>query len=388
MSFSSFPTARLATLDSVRGIAVLGILLLNISGFGLPKAAYLNPAYLGLPSAFESWAWAVLDLFAQAKFLVMFALLFGASLELLLQRGKKWLRARLLWLMLFGVVHGVFFWDGDILLSYGIVGLLCWPMIYSAPKIDSLLRTGALLYLFGIAVLLFLGIVSQGELGSFWQPGAAELQYERFWKLQGGAEAWRNRLELLSANLLALGAQYGWQLAGLMLFGAGLMRSGWLSNGYPPTDYLRQAAWLIPLSLVVQLPGILLQWQLDWDYRWSGFLLQIPRELGAPLQAMGYLALVYGIWPVFSRLRLSHWLTQVGRMSLSNYLLQSLICTTVFYHFGFYQQFDRLQLLAMVPAIWLVNVVFSVLWLHHFRQGPVEWLWRRLTLLTVGKGER
>jgi uncharacterized protein len=375
---------RIATLDCARGIAILGILLMNISAFGLPKAAYLNPAYLGIPPARDAWTWALLDLFAQAKFLAMFALLFGAGLQLLLHRGKVWIRARLSWLVLFGLGHAVFLWDGDILLAYGLIGLVCWRMIRDAKDTITLLKTGAVLYAIGIAVLLLLGLISHAEPGSFWQPGAAELQYEKFWKLQGGMEAWRSRLDLLSSSLLAIGAQYGWQLAGLMLFGAGLMRSGWLRNRYTPAHYRRLAAWLIPLSLLIQLPGVALQWHLNWDYRWSGFLLQVPRELGASLQAMGYLALVYGFWPTFSRWRISHWLTQVGRMALSNYLLQTLICTTLFYRFGLYQQFDRLQLLAFVPLVWLVNLLFSNLWLRHFKQGPMEWLWRWLTAMAAG----
>lgn len=379
---------RVATLDCARGIAILGILLLNISAFGLPKAAYLNPAYLGTPAVRDIWTWVVLDLLVQVKFLSMFALLFGAGLQLLLRRGKHWIRARLSWLVLFGLGHAIFLWDGDILLAYGLIGLVCWRMIRDAPTTYTLLKTGVLLYLMGVAILLLLGFMSHGEPGSFWLPGAAELQSEAAWKLQGGVEAWRSRLDLLASSLLAIGAQYGWQLAGLMLLGAGLMRSGWLRNGYPPGHYLRQAAWLIPLSLLIQLPGVLLQWQVDWDYRWSGFLLQVPRELGSPLQAVGYLALVYGFWHRLSRLRIGHWLTQVGRMALSNYLLQTLLCTTLFYRLGFYQQWDRLQLLAVVPVVWLANLLFSNLWLRYFTQGPVEWLWRRLTLLAVGEKPR
>ena len=88
IKMNSHPLPRIATLDCVRGIAILGILLLNISAFGLPKAAYLNPAYLGMPSSRDAWTWALLDLFAQAKFLAMFALLFGAGLQMLLRRGK------------------------------------------------------------------------------------------------------------------------------------------------------------------------------------------------------------------------------------------------------------------------------------------------------------
>ncbi|MDU6412743.1 MAG: DUF418 domain-containing protein, partial [Yersiniaceae bacterium] len=112
---------------------------------------------------------------------------------------------------------------------------------------------------------------------------------------------------------------------------------------------------------------------------------QAPREVGAALQSVGYLALLYGFWPVLSRWRITGWLAQIGRMALSNYLLQTLICTTLFYVIGLYDQFSRLQLLAFVPAVWLVNLLFSLLWLRYFAQGPMEWLWRRLTALAAGR---
>ncbi|MHA3256623.1 DUF418 domain-containing protein YeiB [Yersinia pseudotuberculosis] len=376
---------RIATLDSARGLAILGILLLNISAFGLPKAAYLNPAYLGLPSLSDIWTWAILDIVAQVKFLSIFAMLFGAGLELLLKRGKSWVRARLSLLLLLGLIHGIFFWDGDILLAYSLIGLVCWRIIQDAKDAASLLRTGAVLYLIGVAVLLLLGYITRGEPGRFWLPWPADLQYEQFWKLQGGGEAWRNRLGLLSSNLIAIGAQYGWELAGSMVFGAGLMRCGWLRGEFSLRHYRRLALFLISLSLVIQIPGVALQVYVGWDYRWAGFLLQVPRELGAPLQAVGYLALLYGFWPTLSRWAISHWLAKVGRMALSNYLLQTLICTLIFYHFGLYQQLDRLQLLAVVPLVWACNVIFSLLWLRYFAQGPVEWLWRRLTAYACGQ---
>ncbi|MGY4657180.1 putative membrane protein YeiB [Ewingella americana] len=120
---------RIATLDFARGIAILGILLLNISAFGLPKAAYLNPAFNGQLSSSDAWTWAVLDLVAQGKFLMMFAILFGGGLYLLLPRGKHWIQARLSLLLLCGLLHAAFFWDGDILLSYGLIGLVCWRLV-------------------------------------------------------------------------------------------------------------------------------------------------------------------------------------------------------------------------------------------------------------------
>jgi uncharacterized protein len=376
---------RIATLDCARGIAILGILLLNINAFGLPKAAYLNPAYHGLPSTADAWTWAIMDVLAQAKFLTMFALLFGAGLQLLLPRGKRWIQARLSWLLLFGLLHAIFLWDGDILLSYGLIGLVCWRLIREATGTRTLLMTGALLFFLGVGILVMFAFMTNPNPGDFWQPGPASLQYEAFWKLQGGQEAWQNRLDMLSSTLLSVGAQYGWELAGAMLFGAGLMRSGWLRGEFSLRHYRKLALWLITLSWLVQIPSVVIQWHLGWDYRWSGFLLQAPREVGAALQSIGYLALIYGFWPTLSRWRIAGWLAQIGRMALSNYLLQTLICNTLFYTFGLYDQFGRLQLLAIVPLVWLVNLLFSLLWLRFFTQGPMEWVWRRLTALAAGR---
>lgn len=213
---------RNVTLDFVRGVAILGILLLNISAFGLPKAAYLNPAWSGSASLSDAWTWALLDLLAQVKFLTLFALLFGAGLQLLLPRGKRWIQSRLTLLALLGFIHGLFFWDGDILLAYALVGLVSWRMVREAHHVKSLFNTGVVLYLTGIAVLVLLGLISGTAANRSWAPDAANLQYEQYWKLHGGMEAVSNRADMLSDNLLALGAQYGWQLAGLGLLAAAL----------------------------------------------------------------------------------------------------------------------------------------------------------------------
>ncbi|HBS6641246.1 TPA: DUF418 family protein [Klebsiella pneumoniae] len=375
---------RNVTLDFVRGVAILGILLLNISAFGLPKAAYLNPAWSGSASLSDAWTWALLDLLAQVKFLTLFALLFGAGLQLLLPRGKRWIQSRLTLLALLGFIHGLFFWDGDILLAYALVGLVSWRMVREAHHVKSLFNTGVVLYLTGIAVLVLLGMISGTAANRPWAPDAANLQYEQYWKLHGGMEAVSNRADMLSDNLLALGAQYGWQLAGMMLMGAALMRSGWLKGQFSLRHYRRTGALLVAAGMAVNLPAIFAQWYLAWDYRWCAFLLQAPRELSAPLQAIGYAALAWGYWPQLCRFRLVGAIACVGRMALTNYLLQTLICTTLFYHLGLFMRFDRLQLLAFVPPIWAVNLLVSSLWLRRFRQGPVEWLWRQLTLRASG----
>ena len=375
---------RNVTLDFVRGVAILGILLLNISGFGLPKAAYLNPAWYGDITLSDAWTWAVLDLFAQVKFLTLFALLFGAGLQLLLKRGKRWIQARLSLLVLLGFIHGLLFWDGDILLAYGLVGLICWRIIRDAHDIKNLFNTGVVLFLIGVAILLLLGVISGSSTNRSWVPDAANLQYEQYWKLGGGMEAISNRADMIGNSLLALGAQYGWQLAGMMLIGAALMRTGWLKGEFSLHHYRRTGIWLVLAGLAINLPAVIAQWYLHWDYRWCAFLLQAPRELSAPLQTIGYAALIYGFWPQLCRYRLVIAVACVGRMALSNYLLQTLICTTLFYRLGLFMQFDRLQLMGFVLPIWLVNILFSVFWLRYFRQGPLEWLWRQLTARAAG----
>ncbi|WP_404651581.1 DUF418 domain-containing protein YeiB [Raoultella terrigena] len=379
---------RNVTLDFVRGVAILGILLLNINAFGLPKAAYLNPAWSGSLSVSDAWTWAILDLLAQVKFLTLFALLFGAGLQMLLPRGKRWIQSRLTLLALLGFIHGLFFWDGDILLAYALVGLVAWRMIRDAHHLKSLFNTGVMLYVIGVAVLVLLGVISGNAPNRSWVPDAANLQYEQYWKLNGGFEAISNRADMLSDNLLALGAQYGWQLAGMMLMGAALMRSGWLKGQFSLSHYRRTGVLLVIAGMAVNIPAIFAQWYLDWDPRWCAFLLQAPRELGAPLQTIGYASLAWGFWPWLCKLRLVTAIACVGRMALTNYLLQTLICTTLFYHLGLFMKFDRLQLLAFVVPVWAVNLIFSLFWLRHFRQGPVEWLWRQLTLRASGTSSK
>ncbi|MEQ4529860.1 MAG: DUF418 domain-containing protein YeiB [Mixta sp.] len=376
---------RNITLDFIRGLAILGILLLNISGFGLPSAAYLNPAWQGQPAFSDALSWALLDLLAQSKFLSLFALLFGAGLQMLLPRGKRWLQARLSWLVIFGFIHAIFLWEGDILLAYGIIGLIAWRMIRDVPSTRSLFNTGVMLYLVGVGVLLLFGLISSPEPARSWLPGAADVQYEMFWKLNGGAEAVQNRLDHLSSMLLALGAQYGWQLAGLMLIGGALMRNGWLQGAFSRRHYRRTALVLLTIGWLIQLPATLLQWHLGWAFRWTAFYLQAPRDLAAPLIALGYAALCFGFWPQLAKLRLTHAVCCVGRMALTNYLLQSLICTTLFYRFGLFLHFDRAHLLLLVLPVWLANLLLSALWLRRFRQGPLEWLWRKLTAFAAGK---
>lgn len=120
--------------------------------------------------------------------------------------------------------------------------------------------------------------------------------------------------------------------------------------------------------MAVNLPAIFAQWYLARDYRWCAFLLQAPRELSAPLQAIGYAALAQGYWPQLCRFRTVGAIACVGRMALTNYLLQTLICTTLFYHLGLFMRPIVCSCWPLSP-IWAVNLLVSSLWLRRCAGG-------------------
>ena len=374
---------RYPQIDCLRGLAILGILLLNIVSFGLPAAAYLNPAWHGLPSTGETVLWAVLNLFAQMKFLSVLGLLFGAGIVFQLPRGPSWIRHRLLWLVLFGLLHGILLWQGDILLAWGLTGLAVHRVIAQSQDNESLLRTGILFYLFGVGLLAVYAVISGHTPGSDWLPQPAEIEAERTVKLAGGWLAINDRFAQLDGKLAALVTQYGWELAGLMLTGAALTRKGWMLGQRTAEHYRRCYQMLLPAGLLITGVGTVLQYLTGWGFRWSGFWLQIPGELASPLLAVGYIALLHAHWQRISTWRITASLIQVGRMAFSNYLLQTVVCTLIFSVMGYFMQLTRLQLLAVVPLVWLLNLVVSAFWLRHFRQGPLESAWRWLTAWTT-----
>ncbi|MBT0726844.1 DUF418 domain-containing protein [Rosenbergiella australiborealis] len=374
---------RYPQIDCLRGLAILGILLLNIVSFGLPAAAYLNPAWQGTPSPATTLLWAVLDLFAELKFLSLLGLLFGAGIIFQLPRGLSWIRHRLAWLVLFGLLHGLLLWEGDILLAWGATGLAVYRIIAASDDNENLLRTGVLFYLAGVGLLVGYALISGHTPGSDWLPQPAEIATERAIKLAGGWLAIQNRLAQFDGRLIALVTQYGWELAGLMLIGAALTRKGWMLGQRTPAHYRGCYRILLPLGIIITGIGTYLQYATGWAFRWSGFWLQIPRELGSPLLALGYIALLHAHWQRLSTWKITASLIRVGRMALSNYLLQTLVCTFIFSVMGYFMQLTRLQLLAVVPLVWLVNLVFSSFWLRSFRQGPLESAWRWLTRWTT-----
>lgn len=187
------------------------------------------------------------------------------------------------------------------------------------------------------------------------------------------------RLSMTLSVLFSVFLQYGWQLMGTMLIGAALTECGWLKGEWRIADYRRQGWLWMLIALAIKGGAVALQWRFDWQLATAGYYLQTVKELGSVLQGLAYMALWFGYGQSAMLAPVGRCLAKVGRMTLSNYLLQTLVCTTLFYRLGGYRHFDRLSLLAIVPAVWAINLAFSLLWLRYFRQGPVEWLWRRVT---------
>ncbi|HDS3053187.1 DUF418 domain-containing protein YeiB [Morganella morganii] len=367
-------SARIDVLDMVRGLAILGIFILNIGGFALPSAAYLNPLYTPAASATDIATWAVLSVLVQGKFLGMFALLFGATLMMLSRYSQPWNMARLLVLGVIGLLHTALLWDGDILLMYSLTGVAACRIIHNVSS-RWWLKLVPVLILTGLFLLFFL-LSEGGELKLlYWQPSQEMLDYEVLIADTGGIAGMLDRISTISGMLMMMVVQYGWQLLAMMLLGATLMKNGWLKGAYPLSHYRRLAAWLLIPSLLLQAVVMWREYLNDWSVFWMGTVGYPLADILQPVQTTGLIALFYGLQPQLKPVAAC--LQRVGRTALSSYLLQSVCGVILFEYLGYFCQFDRLTLLAFVPLMWLINILFSTLWLRYFSQGPVEWLWRQ-----------
>lgn len=380
---------RLPGLDAVRGFALLGILLMNIEGFNGPlwlAGAGVEPTQTG----WDRWLDTFIYVVVQGSFFPLFSLLFGIGFALMGQRlrarGQPFVAIhlrRMGCLALIGLLHGVLVWSGDILLSYALLGLLL-------PAFDGLPRrwlgwAGGVGIVCAALVVVMLGammsLVAADPGSGLLQQVQADIQaqvraQEQAYAYGSYAQAVQQRAgDVLAGlqNLIVLGGQ----LLGLFLIGAGLVGSGALAN---PAGHarlwagLRWGAW--PLGLALSLWA----WKVSpynppWDMGFDQILAQALKLLAGSLIGLGWLA--WGLrWQHLLRP-----LAPMGRMALSNYLAQSLICTALFYGYGLglFGQFSRSGEVALALAVFVVQLLVSHLWLRHFAQGPAEWLWRAVT---------
>jgi uncharacterized protein len=386
--------ARIVALDLLRGFAVLGILVMNIQSFSMIFAAYMNPTAFGDFSGINRWVWIVSHVLADQKFMTLFSLLFGAGIALMTSKaeatGRHLARAhyqRMGWLLLLGLAHAYLLWFGDILVTYALCGMVAFWF--------RRLRPGWLLTwgLLALSLPSLINLVAGLSL-PFWPPDLLDaLRHDWIpdaehvaWELAVYRGSWLEQMThrvptAASFQTFVFAIWGGWRAGGLMLVGMALLKWGVLSAERSNRFYAGLLAAGLTLGLPVIVLGLRYNFAANWSIERSMFQGAQHNYWGSLPMALAYLALVM----LFVKHRwlqgLQSSLTSVGQMALTNYLGQTLICTTLFYGhgLGWFGHVDRWQQLGLVFAVWLVLIAFSNAWLRLFRQGPMEWLWRSLT---------
>lgn len=348
------PNQRDVFLDAVRGLALLGILAVNLehfAGVGL---------YAARQGASESYTLGreLLAFFFSGKFYTIFAILFGLGLALQYRRlvsagldAHALLRRRLGWLLGVGVVHGIFLFEGDILGIYAILGF--FALRYLGKEHQPLNIAKFLLAGYGLYGLFVFFLRDMAPI-----PGNAEVFVNgNFWAVSAA------RLEVWLSSTLLGSLLFGAELVGLFLLGS-YLAPRWQTMG--PATLWR----VVSLGLLVGIP-------VNW-YNAQHPDLQPLRGLGGLAFALVYMALFRLFWP---RLSLLHPLRYAGRIPLSNYLLQSLAMSLLFYGYGLglYGQVNPIWFPLIAVGFVVLQVVLSRWWLERFEQGPLEGWWRRFT---------
>jgi uncharacterized protein len=385
---------RIVALDVLRGFALLGILVMNIQSFGMIEAVYINPALQGDLHGANYVAWLLSHVLAEEKFMGIFSMLFGAGIVLFTERQEA-VRGRsaavhyrrMAVLLGFGLVHAYFFWFGDILTTYALCGMIVYPLRKRRPWLLIVLG----LLVVGVASVLSLAIyqsldswpaAQRQELNQQWRPDAAQIAREVD-AYRGGwaAEFWQRAPTAFDFQTVIFGIWTCWRAGGLMLVGMALYRLGFFSARRSAATYATLVALAVVVGIPVILYGVQRMAESDWDPGYCLFVGGQYNYWASILVSLGWVGLVM---LVYQSPRLRRWtgpLAAVGRTALSNYLLQTLIGTTLFYGhgLGLFGQVERVGQIGLVVAIWAFQLVVSPLWLRYFLFGPAEWLWRALT---------
>jgi uncharacterized protein len=373
-------------MDMLRGIAVLGILLLNIVLFALPFDAMVELSDVGNDGPSDVLVYAIMNALAAGKFMTMFALLFGAGVALMADkrleanRPAAGLHYRRIGLLAgIGLFHGIAIWHGDILFAYAITAALLYPIL--------LLRGKALLWAcvaaWAAALLIALGFSALFALAES-SAGASNT----------GSRIFQNEIELMRGGvlgilkvrfvhwlvLLIIGIffMFPWMLA-LMMTGALAKRYGWITGQRSTRDY----RFVLIAGLAVGLPIAMLRtaMHLWWDSPMTTALQMPMFMIDATALCCAWGSAVVLVAPKLTERWLGRAMIAVGRMALTNYLAQSVICTMLFYGYGLglFAKLSRTELLGVVAGVWLLQLVWSPWWLKRFERGPIESLWRRVT---------
>lgn len=400
----SDPAERIAALDVVRGLAVMGILAANIVGFGQPFQAYLYPGAFAVPHGeAASWLWVAQFVLIDGKIRGLFTLLFGAGLYLFME--KAWARGatiglqvrRLLWLGLFGAIHFFLIWRGDILFLYAVAGLAALLFIKARPRSQFVI--GLIGYLAGALIYAALTIPMQLVADSPAATASPDMTDIRSGldqekevdladaKVELGLHETGSYLDIVRHTItvhwsdLAISLlMFAFETLPLMLIGMALYRRGLFGGGFDARK-LRLWGWAGlalggALSLLIALrtldAGLTYYGTLAASFGWAA----IPRLF----MTLGLFVLL-AQWAAGARGWLAERVSAAGRAAFTNYLGTSILMMLVFHGWagGLFGKLGRGELYLVTIATWVLMLAWSKPWLERYRYGPLEWLWRCLT---------
>ena len=393
---------RILTLDVIRGIAVMGILSVNIIGMAMIEQAYFYPPAYGFHSEGDRITWALNSIFVDGRFRALFSILFGASLTLVVTRaieaGRKGWQvhyARMIVLLLFGCIHYYVLWWGDILMNYALVGMIAFVFWRLKPSLLVLSAIVALGFSYVPPVVFGLPEIHEIKLGM--QPGAppalkakAAKAFAQITPTASEIASDKHDHDSLTAHVSAATQGdaaldpwesvygYGIETLGFMLLGIAAFKSGFLTGGWTRRSYAIVAAACMGVDLLIQTYAAYVSLKANFDpftfMPWTRILLNPLRAVGA----FGYAALIMLVFR--RRSAVSERFAAVGRAAFTNYLGSTIVGSLLFYGTfgGLYGQLSRGQAWLFVPVIWAVMLLWSKPWLDRYNYGPFEWAWRSL----------
>jgi uncharacterized protein len=406
--------SRINALDVIRGIALLGILLMNINGMGLPFS-YEDPSVLGHTEGLNYSVWFANEMFFEGTMRGLFTILFGAGVVLLTSRliGKgagittaDVYYRRIVWLLLFGLMNSwVFLWNGDILYSYALFGFFMFP--FRNLKVRSLLTIAGILISLGTvwniieyhnskeakkAAAEALALKNTGiELNEDAKQSIAEwdkLSHKKSpeeiaAKIKGMHGSYFEILETKSGEIQWMQSwfqyRYGpWDVLSFMFLGMAFFKLRILHGERSVKFYALMALIGYAVGLSVNYYEV----QMITESNFAPLKMAQAKQtydIGRFFVTMGHI----GFFMLFIKsgfLRfLQRRLAAVGRMALSNYLMHSIVTSIIFLGFGLYGELERYELYYVVFSIWIFQLIVSPIWLRYYQFGPFEWLWRSLT---------
>ena len=387
---------RIGSLDVLRGFALLGILVMNIQLFSMPSAAYTNPTAWGDLEGVNLVVWMLGQAFANMKFVTLFSMLFGAGVCLfadrLEARGRRPAAVhyrRMGWLLVFGLTHAYLLWPGDILVLYAFCG--CLVFLFRRKSARTLIASGLAIFAVGSLLMLGSGVILTSPV----VPEEAVVEIERDWSgttpvreaeleaFRGGWSAQQPARvqQALTMHFFLFPLLMLWFCVGNMLFGMALYRLGVLGAERGDRFYGRLAAIGLGAGMPLVATGIWWNFAADWSWdkaMFHGFQFNYWGCIGV---ALGYLALVMLAVRRRAFPGLQARLAATGRMAFTNYILQTVVCTTIFYGhgLGLFGSVERWGQFLVVIAVTGLQLWLSPIWLRHFAYGPLEWAWRSLT---------